>query len=241
MQHPWGKQPVRALGLECRRQPVTARLHDLRSEGSEAPPPKASVSGQGETRTGPRPQLGTQYAEDELCIRADLGHRRRPRSSVLGGVGAGVRREERAAPVRERRRGRMLRVQVLEPAGGELVSQLGMRRPADPERVPGTEHVVEVPVLRELGRSDRPAELRLALEQADVPPGAREQRAARERVDAAADDDGVVLSHAPYPGRRHLPTPPARDRRSTRRTSSDDRRDPPPCTASRRTGSRPAD
>jgi hypothetical protein len=96
----------------------------------------------------------------------------------------------------------MLRVQVLEASRCELLLQLGVRRATDPERMPGAEDVVEVARLGQLRRLDRAAELGLALEHADVPAAAREQRRTRERVDAAADDDGVVLSHAPARGTR---------------------------------------
>src|SRR5581483_7331253 len=159
-----------------------------------------------------------------------------PLRAELRRIAVGVPEEECGRSVRERSRRRQLGVEVLEPPPGELVAEQRVRGAADPQRMPRTQDVVVIARLRELLRPHAAAKAVGALEHAYTPPGPREQRAARERVDAAADDDGVVLSHAPSPDRRHLPTPPARDRRSTRRTSSDDRRDPPPCTASRRTG-----
>ena len=89
----------------------------------------------------------------------------------------------------------MLSVEVLEPARGELVAQLGMGRAADPERMPGAEDIMQEARLGQLRRLDRSPQLCLALEHADAPAAPREQRGARKRVDAAADDDGVVLSH----------------------------------------------
>ena len=46
------------------------------------------------------------------------------------------------------------------------------------------------------------AQTELALEDADAPAPLREERPARERVDAAADEDGVVVSHGRSRGTR---------------------------------------
>jgi hypothetical protein len=69
-----------------------------------------------------------------------------------------------------------------------------MHGAADPQRVPRTEDVVLEPRPGDLGRADAAAEPALSLEDADVPTGLREQGGTREAVDAAADDDCVVLS-----------------------------------------------
>src|SRR5215211_77856 len=57
--------------------------------------------------------------------------------------------------------------------------------------MPRAEDVMQVPRLGDLGRPDRASELVLPLQHADAPPASREQGRARQRVDAATDDDGV--------------------------------------------------
>jgi hypothetical protein len=76
----------------------------------------------------------------------------------------------------------------------QLRLELRVDGAADPERVPRAEDVVAKAGLRDLGRPDAAAEPLVALEDAYVPPGLREQRGAGEAVDAGADDDCVVLS-----------------------------------------------
>ena len=119
----------------------------------------------------------------------------------LGGVAVGGAQEERALAVRERGRRREVGVQVLEAVPRELVAELRMRRPADPERMPRAEDVVLEPRRGDLGGLDRAAEPVVALEHAHVPAALREQRRAREAVDARADDDRVVVSQR-SPGTR---------------------------------------
>src|SRR5204863_1339668 len=84
-----------------------------------------------------RPELGAQNPERELRLGADRGHRLGPGAAVLRRVRGCVSREERTLAVGEQRGGRMLGVEVLESAHSELVAQLGMRRAADPKRMPG--------------------------------------------------------------------------------------------------------
>ena len=150
-----------------------------------------------------RPELGAEHAEREIGVREELVEHPLPGGAVavvvaieLRAVRVGRAEQKRRLAVREERRGRVVRVQILEPARGEVVAELGVRRAADPERVPGAEDVVVEARLGDLGRLDRAAEPVVALEHADAPAGPREQRAARERVDPAADDDGVVLGHS---------------------------------------------
>ena len=105
-------------------------------------------------------------------------------------------------PVGKRGRRRQGGIQVLEPARSEVVAELGVRSAADPQRMPRAEDVVVEARLGELGAVNRAAEPVVPLEHADVPARAREQRAARERIDAAADDDRVEVSHRRAPGTR---------------------------------------
>jgi hypothetical protein len=86
---------------------------------------------------------------------------------------------------------RQLGVHVLEPEAAEVVGQLRVRRGADEERMPGREHLVDEPGLGDLRGPDRAAEPVLALEHEHPLAALREQRRAGERVDPAADEDGI--------------------------------------------------
>ena len=147
------------------------------------------------------PKARSAFGKNDSSIRPQASPSPGAWRLELLGVRVGGSQQEGALAVREERRGRQLGVQVLEPASRELLAQLRVRSPADPERVPGAEDVVEISGLGDLGRPDRASELVLALEDADTPTAAREQGRARERVDAAADDDGVER-----PPRGHVST-----------------------------------
>ena len=111
--------------------------------------------------------------------------------------------EERGRAVGKRGRRRQFGVEVFEAPGGEFRSELRMRGAADPERMPGAEDVVVEARLGQLLGLDRSAEPVVPLEHTHPPAAAREQCATRERVDAAADDDGVEgVSHPRAPGTR---------------------------------------
>ena len=75
------------------------------------------------------------------------------------------------------------------------VAEQRVRGTADPQRMPAREHVVVEAGLGDLGRADAAAEPLVALEHDHVPAGPREEGAAGERVDPAADDDGVEAVH----------------------------------------------
>ena len=96
----------------------------------------------------------------------------------------------------------MLGVQVLQPALAELGAELGMCRAPDPEWMPRAEHIVVEARLGELGRAHRATQLCLAFEHGHAPASACQERSACERVDAAPDQDGVVVSHARARGTR---------------------------------------
>ncbi len=146
-----------------------------------------------------RPQFRAQDAEGEVGVREERVEHRAPGRSVAGpeslelrDVGVGRPEQERRLAVREERRSRMLGVQILEAVPGEVGTEPGMGRAADPERVPGTEDVVVEPGLRELRGLDRAAEPVVPLEHTDATAGFRKQRGTGEAVDAASDDDHVV-------------------------------------------------
>ena len=203
VQHPRREQPVRALRRERLLEPVAARLQQLAGERGEARRARAgarafapSASPDGDQSSVPStPNARSAFGKNRSSTPGHSG----PSSAALPSA---VRSRNAASPSGIRGRGRQLGVQVLEPARRELVAELRVRRAADPERMPRAEDVVVEPGLGQLRRVDRAAEPVVALEHADAPARAREQRAARERVDAAADDDRVVVSHPRAPGTR---------------------------------------
>src|SRR5205807_1480094 len=84
-------------------------------------------------------------------------------------VRIGGAQQERAFTVGIERPGRELRVQILEPVPRQVVTELRVRRAADPQRMPRAEYVVLEAGLRDLRRLDRAAEPVVAFEDADVP------------------------------------------------------------------------
>ena len=182
MKDPRRQQPMGTLRAERRRQPVSAALNDLGPELCETAAPQAAVGLRAETQTGGRPQFGAEHAEHELRLRTDACDRLPPgcpvtcRESVeLRCVCVGVRREERAVAVREQRARWVLGVQVLQAALGQSRPELGMRRAADPEWMPGAEDVVMEAGIRQVGGAHRAAQLRFALDDGDAPACAREE------------------------------------------------------------------
>ena len=144
------------------RQPVAARRQHVAAERREPAAAEPPVRLHAEPR---RPHRTTARCRGRRrraprCGRNATRHRHRPRLGPSSAAFASRRvGEERALAVRERRRRRVLGVQVLEPARGELVAELRVRRPADPERMPGAEDVVQEAGLGQLRGLDRAAEL----------------------------------------------------------------------------------
>ena len=198
------EQAVHALRPERPLEPVAAGEEEVAGERGEPVTPDPPQRLEAEREPCASPQLGAEHAEREVGVREELGEHVAPRLAVaapvpleLLGVAVGAAEQERCLAVGEGRGGRVLGVQVLEPARGEVVAELRMRRTAHPEGVPRTEDVVVEAGLGDLGRVDRAAEPVVALEHAHAPARAGEKGAARERVDAAADEDGVEVSHRP--------------------------------------------
>ncbi len=205
VQDPRCEQPVRSPGGKGLRQPVAGRDQKPCSELGRAAPAQPPVGAQGKRRAVPRPELRAEHPEGEVGVGEEPVEHGEPGGAVtgleaveLGGVRVGGAQQERRLAVRKQRRRRMLGVQILETVTGEVAAEPGVRRAADPERVPGTEDVVMESRLRDLRRLDRAPEPVVPLEHAHVTPGLGEQSGAGEAVDAAADDDRVVgplLSH----------------------------------------------
>ena len=179
VQHPRREQAVRALRRERRLEPVAARLQQLAGERRGAAAPEAAQRLRAEGEAGRRPELGAEHAEREVGVREEPLEDAGPLRAELARVALGVAQQERRVAVGERRRGRQLGVQILEPARRELVAELRVRGAADPERMPRAEDVVEEAGLGQLRRVDRAAEPVVPLEHADAP--ARPSRAAHRR------------------------------------------------------------
>ena len=167
-------------------------------ELDEPAPPELPVCLAAEREALPRPELGAEDAERDLGSGHELVELALPGFAELRRIGGAVGGEVRARPVRERGRGGEVGVQVLEPEAVEVRLQLGVGRGADPERVPGSKDLVpEAGGGETIDRLDRAAEPVVPLQHADPPTVFREQCGTRERVDAAADEDGVESGHAP--------------------------------------------
>ena len=214
VQDPGRQQAVSTLRRERLLQPVAARLEQLAGEGGGARAAEPAHRLRAERQPGRRPELRAQHAEREVCIGQEALEDAGPLRADLGGVPSRVAEQEGGAAVGKRGRRRQVGIQVLEAALGELWPELRVRRPGDPERMPGAEDVVAIAGHRELGRVDRAAEPVVSLEHADAPARARQQRRARERVDAAPDDDRVVVSHRGACGTRRRSRAPACARRA---------------------------
>ena len=202
VQDPRREQAVRALRRERRLEPVAARLQQLAGERGKARAAQPAQRLRAEAEPGGGPELRAEDPEGEVGVREEAREHARPLRAELACVPLGVAEEERGLAVREGGRRGQVRVEVLEPARRELAAELGVRGAADPERMPGAEDVVDEARLGDLRRVDRTAEPVVALEHADAPAAASEQRAARQRIDTAADDHRVVLSHLRAPGTR---------------------------------------
>ena len=199
VEHPGCEQAVRARRRERLGQPVASRHEQAGGELGRAAASESPVGPQSEPGAVSRPQFGAEHAEREVGVREEVLEHRPPRSSVaalvpveLGGIRVGRPQEERGLPVRKQRRGRMIRVDVLEAVTREVVAEPGVRGAAHPERMPGAEDIMVKARLCDLGRLDRTAEPVAALEHADAAARFGEQCRAGETVHAAADDDDVV-------------------------------------------------
>ncbi len=198
VQHPRREQAVHALVREGLVEPVPRGQQRVPGELDQPAPPELLVRLAAEREALRRPELGAESAERDVSRRHELVELPLPRVAELGRVHGTVGGEVGARPVRERGRGRQVRVQVLEPEAVEVRLQLGVGGRADPERVPGGEDLVpEAGGGEPVDRLDRAAEPVVPLEHADAPAVLCEQCRTRERVDAAADEDGVESGHAP--------------------------------------------
>ena len=198
VEHPRREQAVRALVVERVGEPVARGEERVPGELDEAAPAELPVRLAAEREALSRPELGAEHAERDVGSRHELVELPLPGVAELGHVGGAVGGEVRARAVRERRRGRQVGVEVLEPEPVEVRLQLGVGGGADPERVPGGEDLVPEARRRQVVDGlDRAAEPVVPLEHAHAPAVFREQCGTRERVDAAADEDGVERRHAP--------------------------------------------
>ena len=144
VQHPGREQPVRLPATEGRRGPVAAASrargprtragHGGRSGAAPWPRPSPAPDHSSVPRT---PKLRSALAMNSSncrCHAAPSPAAWRSNSATFASSDVSGRRRR---PVRERRRGRELGVEVLEPAPAELVSELTVGGGAGEERVPG--------------------------------------------------------------------------------------------------------
>jgi hypothetical protein len=171
---------VRAVGRKRLGEPVAAGGENVADELDRPAAAEPTVRAQAQPHPVARPQLGAQHAERQIGVRQERLDCSTPLLAQLGDVGFGRAEQECRLALGRQRRGRVVGVEVLEPALGELVGELGMRGAAHPERVPGAEDVVQVPRLGQLRGTDAAPELVLALEHAHAPPAASEQSCAGE-------------------------------------------------------------
>ncbi len=194
VQHPGRDHSVRPRRREGLLQPVARRDQQPPGEVARSGPAVAPDRLEREARALARPQLRAEDPESEVGVREEAVEHRPPLRAELSGIALGGAQEKGAVAFGERCRRGMLGVQILEPVPRELVAELRVRRPAHPQRMPGAEHVVLEPGHGDLGGLDGAAEPVVSLEHAHVPPAPREESRAREAVDAAPDDDRVVVS-----------------------------------------------
>ena len=213
VQHPRREQPVRALRREGRAGPVACADERAAREREQPPPAERAVGLAREVQPLRRPELGREHAEAVLGRRHERLELLLPGGPVpgrvtleLGDVVVEGRRQEGGAAVREQRRRREVGVEVLEPVAVQVVAQLGIGRRAREERVPGGHQLVREPRRREVARrADRATEHLVALQHADAPARTREQRRARQGVDAGTHEDRVKARHGAEDTTRQQP------------------------------------
>ena len=183
VQHPRREQAVRPLGGEGLGQPVAAGDEHVAGEPRPRPAARAAAGAfSPRPEPVPRPQLGAEHAEGEVGVsgRTDStapAPLRRPSSAAFA---PGRAEQEGGLAVREERAlsGRSV-FRYSSPRAPSSSPSSGVRRAADPERMPGAEDVVQVAGLGDLGCADRAAELVLALQHAHT--SSRRARAAPRR------------------------------------------------------------
>ena len=204
VQHPRGEQPVGLLRAERHGGPVAAGRERATCEVQEAPATEPAEHPLTEPEAPGRPELGAEDAEREVGVRHELLELPLPGGTVagrpaveLGDVRLHRRLQEHRRAVGVCRARRQVGVQILETAPVELVAELGVRRGAREERVPGAHHLVGEAGQRVVRlRADGAPEPVRPLEHADAPAVSGEERAGGERVDSRPDEDGVEPGHA---------------------------------------------
>ena len=148
-----------------------------------------------EREPGTRPELGAEHAEREVGVREEALEHAVPLRPELAGVAVGVAQQERRLAVREGGRRRQLGVQVLEPAAARSSPSCACAAPPTQSGCQALKTSWWKPgsVISAVWIAPPSQSLRSSTHTRQ--PASREQRAARERVDAAADEDGVVVSH----------------------------------------------
>src|SRR5581483_9565883 len=105
---------VRALGCKRLDEPITARLQQLAAERGDARAAQAPVRLRRQRQPGGAPQLCAEQTERDVRVRKEALEDPWPLGPELVSVPCGITQEESRRAVRERRRRRQIRVQVLE-------------------------------------------------------------------------------------------------------------------------------
>ena len=205
---PWARSDSKVDSSQSR-----ALTSALPANASRPRRPKLPYALRARSRPCSRPELGRQHAEarvgrgHELLELAPPGRAVAGRVTIeLGDVVLERRRQERCSAIGEERAGRQVGVEVLEAVTRQVVAQLGVGRRAREERMPGGHQLVREARRGELGgRVDGAAEAVVPLQHADAPALAREQRRARQGVDAGTHEDRVKARHGEEDTTRRAP------------------------------------
>ena len=204
VQHPRRQEAAGLVRCERPGRPVPAGRERVAGELQGPATAEPAEHPLRQSKTGTRPQLGSEHAEAEVGVRHELVELPLPRRAVtcrpaveLSDVRFERRVQEHRRAVGERGRRGEVGVHVLEAPRVELVTQLGVRSRAGEQRMPRAQHLV-----REAGKrvvhlgANRTAETVALLEHADAPALPREQCACRQGVDPRPDEDGIEPDHA---------------------------------------------
>ena len=157
-----------------------------------------------ESQAGCRPELGRKQSEGEIGVAHEPVEHRLPAGTVAGRVPVelhdvllGANPTNAAEPSGNAVPVGRSALTYSTRATAELVPELGVRRRAREERMPGCHQLVcEAGRRQAFDGADAASRDLFTLQHADVPAGAGEQRRTRKRVDSRPDEDRVVARHS---------------------------------------------
>ena len=201
MQGPWREEGVTHGGGERAVEPGCCRLEQFGTAGHELLAAELAKGGPAELQRLATPEVGAEQAEGEIGLGAEVAHRAVPGVEVAEGLelrcrDRGIGREHCRASGADHAGGER-GVEVLDAAGGEVAGELAVGRAADEEWMPARQEFEGEARYAISARADGATRAVIALAQQHAPPVLREHGTGDERIDAGADDDGVVrcLAH----------------------------------------------